>query len=179
MSKLDEAIAELIGKSLIDPAQNSDLETKTIQYDPDGMPNSQRAYNQAAIEGLNVVLPASNELLIDIDNEHSYMLFNKQIQIVQAFIGVVDIREQASKSGQPYKLHITVELDKDVTGMERLALQAMLGSDRVRELLGYVQEKNGDPHPVLFLEKRPITLSLAEGNPLAADTILRDEEIPY
>jgi len=162
MSKLDEAIAEAIGQALTDPKTNSDLENKEIHYDPKGAPNSQRAYTEAAAKGLEVVLPASNELQIDIDNEHSYLLFQKQIQIVQAFIGVVDIREAPSKSGQKWKMHITVELDVDVTTLERLALQAMLGSDRVRELLGYVQFKNDDPYPTLFIEKP--TLLLTEGD---------------
>lgn len=166
MSKLDDAIEiktlGMYDRHLSDPCFNSDLEAKTIEYDPKGMPNSQRAYNQAAIEGLDVVLPKDNELFIDIDNEHSYMLYNNLMQIIQKFIGVVDVVEEKSKSGKPYKLHITVLLDQDVTPIERLALQAMLGSDRVRELLGYIQLKNGDPAPTLFLEKKAPT-QLTEG----------------
>lgn len=161
MSKLDDSISELVGKALTDPETNSDLELKVINYDPTGQPNSQRAVEQALREGLDVVYPADNELLIDIDNEHSYLLFKQQIMIVQKFIGVVDVREAPSKSGKPFKMHITVELDPNVSMIERLALQAMLGSDRVRELLGYVQYKNEDQHPVLFLEKKEELLQAA------------------
>lgn len=175
MSKLEDMILAEIGeKALTDPNLNSDLEHKEIFYDPKGMPNSQRAYNQAAMENLEVVLPADNELQIDIDNEHSYLLFQKQLQILQVYVGVVDVRESSSKSGKDWKLHITVELDPDVTMIERLALQAMMGSDRVRELLGYVQYKNNDPHPVLFLEKKEVPAL-----PPAETEILLDTDIPY
>lgn len=180
MSKLDDSISKLIGKALIDPETNSDLAIKTIEYDPKGMPNSQRALDQAQRESLEVVYPADNELMIDIDNEHSYMLFQNQIQIVSKFVGVVEVRENPSKSGKPWKMHITVELDPNVSMLERLALQAMLGSDRTRELLGYVQYKNNDPHPVLFLEKKPAMLSAApEPAGLLSENVLSDEEITY
>lgn len=166
MSKLDDAIQikteGMYEQKLSDPCFNSDLEMKEIQYDPAGMPNSQRAYTQAALEGLEVVLPAENELQIDIDNEHSYMLFCNQLLIVRKFIGVIDTVETKSKSGKSFKMHITVILENPVSMIERLALQAMLGSDRVRELLGYVQYKNDDPHPVLFLEKKA-SLALPRG----------------
>jgi len=70
MSKVENGL-------LISSAANTDLEIKDIHYDPNGMPNSQRAISQAAMEFLDVKFPAANELFIDIDNEHSYMMFRK------------------------------------------------------------------------------------------------------
>ena len=135
--------------------QNTDLELKKIEYDPNGMPNSQRAINVALSEGLTVRLPEANELLIDIDNEHSFMLFMKQIEIVKKYIGATGDTITESRHGLPGR-HIVVTLEHDITETERLLLQACLGSDRVRELLGYVQMKNGDAHPTLFLEAIPV-----------------------
>ena len=135
--------------------QNTDLELKKIEYNPNGMPNSQRAINVALSEGLTVRLPEANELLIDIDNEHSFMLFMKQIEIVKKYIGATGDTITESRHGLPGR-HIVVTLDHDITETERLLLQACLGSDRVRELLGYVQMKNGDAHPTLFLEANPV-----------------------
>jgi hypothetical protein len=137
---------------LTSSAVNQDLEIRDIQYDPTGKPNSQRAINEAKEKGLLVVFPAENELQIDIDNEHSYQMYVKQMDIVTKYVGVESFIEHPSKSGLP-KRHITVRLKSPVTMIERIALQACLGSDRVREVLGYVQYKNGDPNPVLFLEK--------------------------
>lgn len=149
MSKLEEA---LVGR-LTSPEYNSDLEMKTIEYDPNGQPNSQRAINQAQMEGLDVVFPQDSALQIDIDNEHSYRLLQNQLLIMDKFVGPSNYTEKPSKSGAPWKLHITLTFDRTFTALERVGLQAMLGSDRVRELLSYVQLQNGDPHPTLFLEK--------------------------
>ena len=141
--------------------QNTDLEIKEIEYDP-GMLNSQRAINVALSEGLTVRLPEANELLIDIDNEHSFMLYQKQIDIVDKYIGLgAPWQCTPSRHGLPGR-HIVVTLDHDITETERLLLQACLGSDRVRELLGYVQMKNGDAHPSLFLESKANTKLLTE-----------------
>jgi len=134
--------------------QNTDLEIKEIEYDPNGMPNSQRAINVALSEGLTVRLPEANELLIDIDNEHSFMLYQKQMDILEKYVGTNGSKVTESRHGLPGR-HIVVALEHDITETERLLLQACLGSDRVRELLGYVQMKNGDAHPTLFLEANP------------------------
>ncbi len=146
MSKLEDGI-------LSDYTYNNDLELKTIEYDPAGKPNSQKARDQAERENLVVVYPKDNEVMVDIDNNHSLQLFSKQITIVEKYIGVLGVEQHSSKSGG-MKSHITVTLANPVTPIERLALQAMLGSDRVRELLGYVEYKNGDLTPTLFLERK-------------------------
>ena len=166
MSKLEEELLKSEGMTdpiLSDPCFNSDLAMKTIEYDPDGNPNSQRAINQAIMEGLEVVYPEANQLQIDIDNHHSYMLLYNQLGIVQKFIGEYDYKETPSKSGEPHKFHITLTFtDIEFSPLARIGLQAMLGSDRVRELLSYVQFVNGDLHPTLFLEKKTQPL-LTEG----------------
>ena len=131
--------------------QNSDLEIKDIDYDPNGMPNSRRAIDLAITEGLTVVFPAPNELLIDIDNEHSFQMFMKQMDILKKYVGATGDTITPSRHGFPGR-HIVVTLDHDIDETERILLQACLGSDRVRELLSYVQMKNGDAHPTLFLE---------------------------
>ena len=143
MSKLEN--------ELLTSATNTDLEIKEIHYDPNGKPNSDRAIEQAARESLEVKFPAANELFIDIDNEHSFLMYQKQMDIVKKYIGASEEEITASRHGLPGR-HVVVTLDHDVTELERIALQACLGSDRVRELLGFVQNQNGDPHPTLFLE---------------------------
>jgi hypothetical protein len=148
----------------------NELEIHGIDYDPTGNPNSTRAIELAEREGLDVKFPADNELFIDIDNEHSFKLFQNQFYIVKHYIGVVktkaypyDYVVTPSRHGLPGR-HIVVTLSRNVTKLERIALQACLGSDRVREVLGFVQIQNGDPHPTLFLEaKAPAQKLLTEG----------------
>src|ERR1700675_4239290 len=135
---------------------HSDLAIRTIDYDPKGNPNSSRAIDLALREGLTVKFPAANELFIDIDNEHSYQMFLHQMDILVKYIGVdAPLVVTPSRHGLPGR-HIVVTLVNDITETERLLLQACLGSDRVRELLGYIQLKSGDPHPNLFLESSPV-----------------------
>jgi hypothetical protein len=122
-------------------------------------PNSERAFHEAKLLGLEVVLPKANELQIDIDSTDDYALFDMHFGILLQYEAAHISRDEPSKSGGE-KRHITIGLHRDVTNMERMLLQATLGSDRKREILSWVQERNGDPNPTLFLEK---TLLLTEG----------------
>lgn len=116
-------------------------------------PNSDRAVQEANDNNLAVVYPTSNEIQLDLDTETAYETYQTVLPIVSKHYGIVDIRENASRSGLP-KRHVTVTVDKTLTNFERIALQACLGSDRIREILSVIQERNGDPHPTLFLEKK-------------------------
>ena len=164
MSKFEE--------SLTDFSMTADLDVQFIEYDPTGKPNSQNAINKAKFENLEVKFPTTNELFIDVDNEHSFQMFIRLFQIFQKFVDKgASFVEYPSKSGLP-KRHVTVSLSRPVRNEEqRILFQALLGSDRVREILGYVQATNGDPHPTLFLEAKPAEFS--DGD------ILTDADIPF
>jgi hypothetical protein len=54
--------------------------------------------------------------------------------------------------------------------------QAFLGSDRVREILGYAQAMNGDPNPTLFLEAGQKALPAAAERAMLTGEILTDED---
>jgi hypothetical protein len=175
MSKIEDEVSRLYSD-----LEHNDLSVQTIEYDPTGQPNSQNAINRAKLQELDVVFPAPNQLFIDLDNEHSYQMF---LRLLQIFVRFVDEDAEwvvfPSKSGLP-KRHVHVNLSFNVRDEEqRVMFQAMLGSDRVRELLGYVQAVNGDPHPTLFLEKRYKGL-LGTGEELQMQCdILTDDEIPF
>jgi hypothetical protein len=117
-----------------------------------GEPNSARAVRGAQDNGLVVVYPASNQLQIDIDSDRAFNIFLEMQHLLEKYFEVGKVKITASRSGLP-KRHITVTLDQPITNYQRLALQVMMGSDRVREFLGYIQEKQGDPTPILFIEK--------------------------
>lgn len=169
MSKIEESLTERFDT----PGLQEELSIQTIEYDPTGMPNSQNAINRAAIENLEVVFPTRYELFVDLDTELSYQMFIRQFQIFQKFIDSdSEYFEEPSKSGLP-KRHVTVGLSRPVQDeTQRILFQALLGSDRVRELLGYVQVNNGDPHPTLFLEK-------IVGAEFSDGSVLTDDDIPF
>lgn len=175
MSKIESKIEKDLSLDLTLSPNNTDLEQHEIEYDPTGMPNSENAITRAQAEDLLIVYPRPNQLFVDLDNEHSFLLFKKQFDLFVKFIDAdAEFSEAPSKSGLP-KRHVTVWLSCEVTEEKRILFQALLGSDRVRELLGYVQESNGDPHPTLFLEK---PIKLLTGN-FGSTEILKDSDIPF
>jgi hypothetical protein len=115
-------------------------------------PNSDRAFQEAKILGLEVVLPKPNQLQIDIDSTEDMDVFNIHFGILLKYEQAVIVRDEPSKSGGE-KRHITVDLGRDISNVERILLQSVLGSDRKREILSWVQHCKGDAHPTLFLEK--------------------------
>lgn len=115
---------------------------------------SAAAFEQAGREGKVVKLPEPNELFIDIDSEADYLFFLEQLARIQQFDFAFISSDTPSSSGLP-KRHIVVDLPFDLTTVQRIAWQAALGSDRVREILGLVRANIGDPYPTLFLEKKP------------------------
>lgn len=52
--------------------------------------------------------------------------------------------------------HVILNAGRNLTELERLALQSMLQSDPIRELLGYGRLIRGTQYPVLFFESEPI-----------------------
>jgi hypothetical protein len=115
-------------------------------------PSSERAFKEAEAEGLEVVLPDDHTLQLDIDNDEDYDIYHENYPILEKYFKVLDTKEAPSRSGKGK--HITILLHEELGVYERIALQAALGSDRKREILNMVQARSGDPHPILFLEKK-------------------------
>ncbi len=115
---------------------------------------SEGAFTQAALNNEVVVLPLSNQLFIDIDDEASMARYDLNLTKVEEYVGVRGFPViTPSRSGDVERKHIIVTLARDVTPMERILLQALLGSDLRRELLSYCRITIDDPNPTLFLEK--------------------------
>lgn len=93
----------------------------------------------AAARGLVVVLPSDKELFLDIDSGDALATFHAQLELLKGAIpiGVEGWEITPSQSRRPGHVHITVRLRRAVTRLEALLLQAVLGSDLKRELLGF------------------------------------------
>jgi hypothetical protein len=114
--------------------------------------SSNRAIEEAKYDNLTVVFPAHNQLQIDIDNAADYAIFKAHLEIIRDRLGIKFIEEHPSRSGG-FRKHITITLSASVLShAERILLQAVLGSDRMREMLNYFQSLLRDRFPVLFLE---------------------------
>lgn len=116
--------------------------------------NSSKAAHEIAVKnGWKVILPEANQLLIDIDNEADYQVWSRARHLIEKTLKIKKVVETPSKSEKPGKWHITVDLGVTLTAAERITLQAMLGSDRMREILSFFRLQNTDSEPTLFYEK--------------------------
>ena len=109
------------------------------------------------LAGKTVVLPANNQLQIDIDSDEHYAAFVRSAEVVLrnwSDACEIEIEDHPSSSGLPCR-HITLTLPFAVNPWQRIALQAALGSDPVRELLSATRMLRGDIHPTLFVEPAP------------------------
>lgn len=115
----------------------------------------QEALDLARTEGWRVVVPTTKQLLIDIDNTADLEQFNLAFDYLSKFnlFGPKGFSQVNSKSGIEGRLHITVDLSSAVTPVERIALQAILGSDWKREFHSMRRIQEGDTVPTLFFEK--------------------------
>ena len=115
--------------------------------------DSECAIQEAKDNGLDVVFPKPSELQVDIDSDAAYERYCGVLDRLLHHLPFVTESITPSRSGYP-KRHIVLTLREPVTDVQRIALQAILGSDPVRELLSLKRIENGDPHPTLFFEKK-------------------------
>lgn len=128
---------------------------KRAAYVAYGEDTIESAYAKAKALGRVVLVPAANELFVDIDNESSLSMFMENISRLRVDSYVV----RPSPSREQNRLHITVTLTHEISALERIALQAMLGSDPVREMLSWKRLQRGVSDPTLFFEVLPFKAS--------------------
>lgn len=117
-----------------------------------------KAHIQAAAKGCIVVLPKPNELFVDIDSMEALATFDVAIRKLKETKGLAKTTfvTRPSPSGRAFRYHITVTLPRFVKNAEeRILLQALLGSDIVRELVSWGRVQRNAPNPTLFFEKPP------------------------
>lgn len=113
--------------------------------------NSEDAIQWAAENNLDIILPDNNQLLVDLDDYASQQAYERTIPLIAETYGLKDVTETVSRSGN---LHRIVTLNTNISATERIALQAILGSDRRREAHSLRRLRQGEQNPTLFFEKR-------------------------
>lgn len=112
------------------------------------------AVKQAADKGLIVRYPGPRELFVDIDDAEGLARYEAGLQILDDNGWLYAVRCSPSPSGRPGRYHIVVTVHRDLTALERVALQAALGSDPKREILAILKlEYEGDKPCTMFFEK--------------------------
>lgn len=141
----------------------SKIEQLLIEFDPDYVePNREMYVADELKAGNEVFFPEPNELFLDIDTPEAYEHFRLMIKLLQIQINGISFKEYESRSGLPHR-HIVVSMPDDFIEVpyKRIALQAILGSDRTRELLSLRRIEAEDPFPSLF-SRKPGTLPIEE-----------------
>ena len=111
----------------------------------------EEAKHEARNKGFHVVECDDYTLLLDLDDEESKKQYSKMLPFFINLLGAKEYQRWDSKSGN---LHVIVRLPKAFPLSERLAFQAILGSDPKRELFSMIGAVNGIQNPsILFKPK--------------------------
>jgi len=119
----------------------------------ENMRTSRDAFEYTQSEGLGFRFPLANELFVDIDDSAAQAEFDRNYQILRGPFGFQTTVVTASRR-KPNGKHIVVKMNRNVSAIERIALQAALGSDPTREAHSLVRYVDNDPLPTLFFEKK-------------------------
>lgn len=112
----------------------------------------EEAGEKAEAEGFTIIYPSETEILVDLDDEAAQLSFAQRFKDVREILdktplGPLRITSTwASKSGQGR--HVVVDLGAVITETsERIAWQALLGSDHKREAIAILRKRGGVPLP--------------------------------
>jgi hypothetical protein len=98
-------------------------------------------FSKAEREGLVCILPQSTELQIDIDQGED----DVDGRVIDALHknGIL-VNSQLSTKSRGGGKHVYMQLNRPLEPVERVALQACLGSDPVREVLSFLRGNSWD-----------------------------------
>lgn len=98
-----------------------------------------------------IATPADdNELQLDIDTPEQEEQYRRMRPHVEDVYPITDVIETPSKSGNT---HVRIYTAYPLSVEERIALQAILGSDPKKELCSLRRWLKEDPIPILLFEK--------------------------
>lgn len=104
------------------------------------------------------MLPKANELFIDLDSDDAWETFKANYNLLHKLRldgkgTPVSYYTSAPSRSKPEGRHVTVTCKRDLTPIERIAYQAVLGSDLRRELYSLWRIENGDAIPHSSMRK--------------------------
>lgn len=112
-----------------------------MQYPEDTQEGFDDVMEQAKEKGFDVIQAGPNQLLLDLDTHADAVRYERLLPAFKEHLGAVEIARWNSKSG--IGTHVLVQIREELPEVERILLQAALGSDGVRELLAHRRLKRG------------------------------------
>lgn len=98
-----------------------------------------------------VIVAHEDMLQIDIDGTKTPDTFGRLISILESQVGPVSYKVTISKSGNR---HVTVYMSRPMNILERVAWQAIFGSDPVREAAHLRSIQKNELNPILLFERK-------------------------
>jgi hypothetical protein len=99
--------------------------------------------------GFKIVPARKATVLLDLDTPEDVARYEAILERIQKPMGhawgLKEVERWKSKSG--VGTHVHLEMTSDLNEYERVALQALLGSDPVRELISLMRMRHGVTHP--------------------------------
>lgn len=108
------------------------------------------AWAKAKQEGFDVRMPGPKEVFLDLDSDAELALYKKRRPFAERLLGCWEKERWRSKSGQGW--HVVVQCACDITPAQRIAIQAALGSDWKREIIGVLRLLNGVEEPTTLFK---------------------------
>lgn len=135
-------------------AELNEAAAASMEYGPIDPKSS---YTVRPPEGFEIIYPKDNQLFLDLDSEYAFKFFLNQWRVFfpwvkKQFLNEPTYEITTSKSGNR---HVIVNLPFQVRDEERIAWQATLGSDLMKELFSIMATWTDDPFPTLLFERQP------------------------
>jgi hypothetical protein len=110
--------------------------------------------DKALSEGATIIRDTPTTLLLDLDSDGDLRRYKSALPRMQRNFRIVEKLRYESKT--PGHYHVVLKTSSATTIYERIALQAMLGSDPIREAMLLVKIQNGvDPADANVLFRFP------------------------
>lgn len=104
----------------------------------------------AKARGQQVVLPGKYDVFLDLDTEEAFETMSARIvDLKRMGFLLVMVSCAPSRSGLPHR-HVILRANQALSETERIALQACLGSDLMRELFSLVRVWRGETATTLY-----------------------------
>lgn len=148
--------------------------------------DQKEAITQAKDRGYRVYRGNPRRLLLDLDSKEAVALFEKNFRLFfedarlfvdergGVFFTLTERARWRSSSGKGW--HVLIDSDRPLPLVERLLLQATLGSDLTKELYGLARHYAGQAEPSLLFRppKKAKKAAVAEPSPYTTD-----DDIPF
>jgi hypothetical protein len=102
-------------------------------------------------EGYTVYRDTPRTLLLDLDSKEAIETYKRTLPVVSEVYEITVLDKWFSKNGN---VHVHLQLDRALPTKERLGLQAMLGSDQMKEALGLRRYAYGIKFPSLLFKPK-------------------------